>query len=503
MATTHPTLMLSLAAIVASKSNPRKTFDDAFMKELTASILQHGVLQPILVRPIGKKNGHTHELVAGEQRFRAAREAGLKEIPAVVRTLTDNEARELQIVENLQRKDVHPMEEGAGYKGLLDLKDDKGQPVYDVHALAAKVNKSVSYIWQRLKLASLLPAGQDLFFRGVINTEHAILIARLGDEQQKRTLLETVRRIEGSTPAEFQVHSVRQLRQYIQEKVYRSLDKAGFPLDDKTLNPSMGACIGCKYNTAATPGLYPDVAGNCCSYEPCFEVKIAAMLTRKQRELAKETGGEVLAVTRDRSYEVDPKKRERLAGVLTADKFQETKHNAAGAKKALVVDGRGRGEVIYIAPVRDTAAPATKTPAEKTRRLEERASELEGRIESETARTLIARMARKAKAGDREYQLDVLAWGIERSYQTDEIVKLLDRVQPTAAWIPKPKGGEDAGRVFKESVKAYRDRLAKMKPEQLAAVAAVVACVNARWHEVLDEPRREQAEGADRRAPRG
>jgi ParB family transcriptional regulator, chromosome partitioning protein len=497
MASTTPSVaLLPVAAIAPSKTNPRKTFDAEFLKELVASVKQHGVLQPILVRPLAKKNGVTHELVAGEQRWRAAKDAGLKEIPTIVRTLSDNEAAELQIVENLQRKDVHPLEEGTGYQMLLDLRDEQKQTLYDVPKLAARVNKSTSYIYQRLQLAKLQPAGQDLLLKDVLSTEHGILLARLSDDDQKQALKDTVRKWDGPRSArqslgagDYEVHSVRQLRQYIQEILYRSLDKAPFPKDDGTLHPKapgpQGKCIGCQYNTASTPGLYSDLSGQCCAFAPCYETKMTAHLTRKQRELAKQTGGEVVAITRDSKYALNPAKREKLTGVLTAEQFEETKANTKGAKKALVVDGRGRGETTYIVPAR-AVEPAQPSRAERLERLQERHAELEGRVRNDVARTLIVRIAKKVKPQpkaqtDRELLLDLLAWGIERSYQTDEIVKLLDRAQPHVGWVRKPKGEEATGRVFKESTKAYRERLAKLNVTQLAQVIAVVAGVNVLW----------------------
>ncbi len=104
--------LIDLSRIDPSKTNPRKRFDAAAMAELTVSVAAHGVIQPILVRPTGSR----FELVAGERRFRAAQAAQLSAIPALVRDLTDLEALELQVVENLKRADLHPLEEHASLR---------------------------------------------------------------------------------------------------------------------------------------------------------------------------------------------------------------------------------------------------------------------------------------------------------------------------------------------------------------------------------------------------
>lgn len=116
---------IKLADIVIGKTNPRKTFDEQIIEELAQSIIEKGVLQPIVVRVNGKPG--KYELVCGERRVRASLKAQtakktITTIPAVIRQLTNEEALEVQIIENLQRKDVHPMEEAVAFKGLIDLK---------------------------------------------------------------------------------------------------------------------------------------------------------------------------------------------------------------------------------------------------------------------------------------------------------------------------------------------------------------------------------------------
>ena len=177
---------IHLPDIIRSKTNPRKHFDPDRMADLAASVKEHGVLQPVLVRPLGRKlgteEGSVYELVAGERRFRAAQAAELHTIPAIVRELTDQQVLEIQCVENLQRDDLHPLEEAAGYQQLLAIKG------YDVGRIAARIGRSVKYVYDRMKLTQLIPALRDVFLDGRITAGHAILLARLKPEDQKRAM---------------------------------------------------------------------------------------------------------------------------------------------------------------------------------------------------------------------------------------------------------------------------------------------------------------------------
>ena len=110
---------LPLEEIVPNKEQPRKTFDETALEELAESIRQHGVLQPLLVRPLP---GGGYQLVAGERRYRASRIAGLREVPVVIRELSDVETMEIAIIENLQREDLNPIEEAEGLHRLYSVK---------------------------------------------------------------------------------------------------------------------------------------------------------------------------------------------------------------------------------------------------------------------------------------------------------------------------------------------------------------------------------------------
>jgi ParB family chromosome partitioning protein len=153
---------LPLAAIRPNPHQPRRRFAQEALEELAASIREKGLLQPLLVRP----KGEGFELVAGERRFRAAQMAGLSEVPAVVRDLTDQEALELALVENLQREDLSPVEEARGYQALLAM----GLTQEEV---AKRVGKARSTVANALRLLQLPEEVLEALERGEITAGHA------------------------------------------------------------------------------------------------------------------------------------------------------------------------------------------------------------------------------------------------------------------------------------------------------------------------------------------
>ncbi len=166
---------IPLAKIRESKTNPRRFFDEAKLAELADNIRQHGVLQPILLRPLPEGEAGTYELVAEARRYRASKLAKRESIPATVRELTDAQALELQVIENVQRVDVHPLDEAQGYAALIQLEPD----TYTVEAIAARVERSPAYVNGRLRLIQLIPEAKQAFYEDKLTVAHAFEIARL------------------------------------------------------------------------------------------------------------------------------------------------------------------------------------------------------------------------------------------------------------------------------------------------------------------------------------
>lgn len=165
---------LPVAFLRANPSNPRKTFRTEDLDDLTASVRERGVVQPLIVRPVaGAKDAY--EIVAGERRWRAAQRAGLHDVPVLIREASDKEALELAIIENVQRADLNALEEARGYQQLID------QYQYSQNELADVIGKSRSHIANTLRLLNLPAKIQDLVAEGKITAGHARALLTLDD----------------------------------------------------------------------------------------------------------------------------------------------------------------------------------------------------------------------------------------------------------------------------------------------------------------------------------
>lgn len=164
---------LPLNEIIPNKDQPRKTFDEGSIQELAQSIDQHGVLQPLLVRPLAEGG---YQLVAGERRWRACRIAGVKEVPVVVKELTDTETMEIAIIENLQREDLNPIEEAEGLQALID------KCGFTQEEVATSVGKSRPAIANSLRLLRLPEEVRDMTKNGDISAGHARALLSFDNE---------------------------------------------------------------------------------------------------------------------------------------------------------------------------------------------------------------------------------------------------------------------------------------------------------------------------------
>jgi ParB family chromosome partitioning protein len=224
---------VSLSLLSESKTNPRRIFEDAALKELAESIRTQGILSPLLVRPL-TENGF--EIVAGARRYRAAQMAEADTVPVRIVHLNDAQALEAQLVENLIRADVHPMEEAQGFKALLDLEE----PTYSIEQIAAKTGKSPIFVAARLKLMDLIPAAVEAFYRDEIGVGHALLLAKLPADQQEQALSACFREDwSGSSDRKAKriLLPVRNLQFWIEQNVLLFLKDAPF---DQTRRASRG-----------------------------------------------------------------------------------------------------------------------------------------------------------------------------------------------------------------------------------------------------------------------
>ncbi|MBR5774556.1 MAG: ParB/RepB/Spo0J family partition protein [Clostridia bacterium] len=174
---------LKLFDIEPNKNQPRKHFDEEALSELASSIAEHGILQPIVVRPIAETG---YQIVAGERRWRAARLAGLTEVPVVIKELSDTQVMELALIENLQREDLNPIEEAEGYKALMEtygLTQD---------TVAKRVGKSRSAIANSLRLLNLPESVREMARDGRISAGHARTLLAFDDVEVAKQVAQEI-----------------------------------------------------------------------------------------------------------------------------------------------------------------------------------------------------------------------------------------------------------------------------------------------------------------------
>jgi ParB/RepB/Spo0J family partition protein len=264
-----------------SPFNHRKTFTG--LDELAASLRSQGMHSPLVCRPSPSADERL-ELVCGHRRLRAAKLAGLVEVPVIVRAMTDEEAVEVQLVENGQRSDPHPLEEADGYQLL---REKYGRSVAQI---AAKVGKSERYVHGRLVLTSLGAEGREAFEKGELTVGGAVLLARATPEQQREAIKDLKPSwYDGDTITE------RQVREVLEDHVFLCLVDATFDVADGSLVPRAGTCLSCPKREGVQLALLAEAAGkdDLCTDKACFEAKTEAAWEKKRAE-AEARGLEVL-----------------------------------------------------------------------------------------------------------------------------------------------------------------------------------------------------------------
>jgi ParB family chromosome partitioning protein len=407
--TDTPSVALPIDALRESPTNPRQQFDPVALTELAASIRSAGILQPLLVRPIYLQETETedeftgYEIIAGSRRFRAAKIAELAEVPCIVRTLTDDEARNAQIIENLQRADVHPVEEAEGYRALIADAAAAGGNL-SAEDIARRVGKEAKHVAKLLKLLTLEIDAKLLFSRGHITLAHALMLAVLTPADQeralrfmfdsdpkldKRSMTEIIRarlrsrgeKVEEDAAAEpedgdndgdgfsassygdtsqkakYMHHGRRlidateaQLRRWIESNVLLKLVNAPFGLMDAELVPIAGACVDCPKRSGSNAALFSDFTAeeDVCLDPACYAAKQKAYISWEQAT-AKKQGRPLARLSSKRGQEKLPENwnRERLllkAGQWVAAAAGSCPKTFAG----LMRDGAEAGKVFTI-----------------------------------------------------------------------------------------------------------------------------------------------------------
>ena len=261
---------VALMNIQPSSYNPRKHFDEVSLAELAESIRQQGVLQPIGVRPIADTD--RFEIVFGERRYRAALMAELTEISAVILHVSDETAAEMAVTENLQRKDVTPIEEANAYQKLME----SGR--YDVQSLAEQFGKNENYIRTRLKFVSLIPEIAELLEKDEITISVASEICRYGTDIQKEVYYKHLKDSDSMLYDCWRGLKAAEVAKFIERDFTTDLSRYAF---DKTL------CASCPHNTNNMMLFCEGGCGNCAN-RTCLAEMNAAYLTEKAVRLMEE-----------------------------------------------------------------------------------------------------------------------------------------------------------------------------------------------------------------------
>ncbi|HEV2395996.1 MAG TPA: ParB/RepB/Spo0J family partition protein [Candidatus Sulfotelmatobacter sp.] len=457
---------LPLLNLTESANNPRRSFDETALNELAESIRTQGVLSPLLVRP---KGPHSYEIVAGARRYRAAQLAGLDSVPVRIVELTDAQALETSIVENLQRRDVHPLDESSGYVALLQLD-------YSIEQIAAKCGKNPAYVAARARLVQLAPAAVEAFAKDEIGVGHALLLAKLQPEQQEEALAACYQESygNGSKPKRILL-PVRHLQQWIEHNILLKLAVAPFLKEDTQLVPEAGSCLECPKRTGHNKVLFAEWAatdGQRCTDPTCYQKKIDAHV--KQTVAAKPKLVQISTaygqpkdgsptVPRNKYVEIrqdkPPKKEQRDWPEYKTCKF---------TSEAIVTEGTEKGEMKKVCsnpecPVhhpkkqqqRTHADAAFKAEQEKRRREEAQAQATGLRVLKAIGDAVPVRLMKRdllfvveriaAMLDERKLAVLIRQHGIGKPKDGEAPVKLL------AAFLPKAEESK-LGRILVETV---------------------------------------------------
>lgn len=359
-------LHVPVMSIARSLRNPRKHFDQVKLQELADSIkATGGALQPILLRPLPesrigdeqqiakaeKRERAQYELVAGERRWRASQLAGVAEIPAMIRPMSDADALRAAVIENLQRTDITKLEEAEGYRELLDLGETTAEKI------AEDVGKSRTYVFNVMKILDLCEEVREVLRKGDIDFSRAQLLARIPSAQLQLKALKDITRTDwqGEKP------SYRACEDLVQNEYMVRLDRAKFTITDASLVPSAGSCADCSKRTGANAELKKEMgSADICTDKPCYDAKSEAHTARIVQE-AKDKGHTVI-VGKEAAELQAQGYNEKLLGYRRLDAIEDSpgdyplrkiigdQMKAEGIQPVKIESPRRKGELIDALP---------------------------------------------------------------------------------------------------------------------------------------------------------
>jgi ParB family chromosome partitioning protein len=339
---------IPLALLTPSSTQQRRNFKK--IDEMARSIKQKGVLEPLLVRQIAAETESEmrFEIIAGERRYRGATRAELATVPCRVLKLTDAEALDVQLVENLQRADLHPLEEAEGFKHMREVLG------YEARDIAQRVAKKVGYITHRLALNDLIKEAKADFLKDLITLAHALEICVLTPEVQTAALAacyeqtqvynKTAQTWDSVPDKERPARHVRYLQAWLVNNVHLNLKTAPFRMDDERLRADGLTCLACPQRTGSNTALFADIKnGDTCLNPPCFQAKVRALvqITKTTLDAKRETPAAF----------VSPHYSTRIEGALTRYEYEQIERKGDRceyAEQAVVAEGERIGRAIWI-----------------------------------------------------------------------------------------------------------------------------------------------------------
>lgn len=344
--------ILAVEDLRPSPTNPRRIDDKhPSLPGLAESIKAQGVLEPILVREINEPRGQVFEILAGERRWRAARLAGVGHVPCLVRTCDDQQAFEITVTENLQREDLHWLEEARGVEMMVK----KG---WEIDAIAKQLGKSPAWVQLRAKLATISEKwrkaaeepGSVIHRWPVAMLE---LVARLPIAAQDEILKEDSWDLQ-------ELETAADLRQHIERSYLRLLKSAPWDLDDAKLMPKAGACSACPKRSSCQQALFAEVKGDSCLDAACW--------TSKQEAHAKVALVELKKKAPDAIVVTDGYHGSK--GILGRSEYDLAKASDKGAKQAIITGEDKEPKLVYVRTGanrtgRNTASAPSKAKGEK------------------------------------------------------------------------------------------------------------------------------------------
>jgi ParB/RepB/Spo0J family partition protein len=332
--------------IKRSPTNPRKEIHAKELKELADSIKADGVLVPLMVLQLASGE---YELVDGERRLKAAKLAGLEIVPCSLVDIVYGQSRTHQIVLNLQRADLHPIDEASAF---IALESSFGLSVHDI---AEKIGKPESYVAERMQLQKLIEEGQIQYLAGVLTLAHATLLCKMTEDDQKRALNFLIGYEErgggryGHGVEVDTAKDVRLFKAWIDEEINLNLDHALWDKTDDTLIPGVLACSACPKNSAFNTALFPEAAKNAVCYDrKCFKAKLEAYKVRMHKMSRKDEKRPFILISTERGLDMDDPLK--IKDVKFCERFKVVKpgNECENTKKAQWIDGKDQGKFTLV-----------------------------------------------------------------------------------------------------------------------------------------------------------